>query len=105
MATIGTCDWDGTEFSIHENPKWNNVAGVYIFAGKNEEGLWVALYIGQASSLAERLANHEQWQEAQRLGATHVHAKSVSDDWERERLERDLIQSFQPRLNVQLRGN
>jgi excinuclease UvrABC nuclease subunit len=96
--------WLTHEFSIHQHGEnWSAVAGLYIFAGKNQAGQWSPLYIGQAGSLAERLPTHERWQEAAKLGATHVHAKVVSLQATRDSLEKQLIQAFQPRLNTQLR--
>ncbi len=80
---------------------WNAVAGLYIFAGTNSEGQWFPLYVGQAGSLAERIPTHERWQEAVQLGATHVHAKVVSLKATRDSLEDQLIQAYQPVLNVQ----
>ena len=63
----------------------------------------VPLYVGQAESLAERLPTHERWPEAMRLGATHVHARVVLEAAMRDSIESQLIRSFQPRLNVQLK--
>jgi len=82
---------------------WRDVAGIYIFCGVNREGRWEPLYIGQSSSLAERLATHERWSEAERLGATHIHVRAVPQEATRLELERQLIGYYQPRLNVQLK--
>jgi excinuclease UvrABC nuclease subunit len=99
-----TVSWLNNEFSVHQHgDNWSAVAGLYIFAGRNSQGQWVPLYIGQAGSLAERIPTHERWQEAAKLGATHVHAKVVSLQATRDSLEKQLIQAFQPRLNTQLR--
>lgn len=96
--------WLIHEFSVHDHDTdWNEVAGVYIFAGVNSEGKWSPLYIGQAESLAARLPTHERWLEAVRLGATHVHAMTVTNAALRVEIESNLIQSYQPRLNVQLK--
>jgi excinuclease UvrABC nuclease subunit len=94
--------WLTHEFSVHQHGEnWNAVAGLYIFAAMNSEGRWFPLYVGQAESLAERIPTHERWQEAVRLGATHVHARVVANGMMRDSLETELIQVFQPRLNVQ----
>jgi len=99
-----TCKWDGYEFGIYgQNTDWNAVGGIYIFTGLNQANQWVPLYIGQASSLAERLATHERLLEARSLGATHIHARVVATQSDRDSLERHLIQKFQPRLNSQLK--
>lgn len=68
--------WLNWEFEVYgPGTGWNEVAGLYIFAGLNSAGEWVALYIGSTESLAERLPNHPRWPEAVRLGATHIHVR------------------------------
>lgn len=99
-----TCNWLGHSFNVHKPPvNWSDKPGVYIFCGINQANEWVPLYIGQASSLVVRLAKHERWQEASTIGATHIHATVVRGQADRDQLESRLIQSYQPRLNVQLR--
>ena len=96
--------WLTYEFSVHGiGATWSKVAGIYIFTGVNAQNQWVALYIGQASSFAERLPNHDRWSEAHKLGATHVHARVESLQANRDKIEKELIQAFQPRLNTQLK--
>jgi excinuclease UvrABC nuclease subunit len=82
---------------------WNDVPGIYIFAGVNSAQKWYPLYVGQAKSLAERLPNHEKWPAALLLGATHVHAMVVQDESARCSIEQELIHTFQPRLNTHYR--
>lgn len=97
-------DWLGYTFNIHSPPvNWADKPGVYIFCAINQADEWVPLYIGQASSLAERLANHERWREAASLGAAYIHATVVRNKSDRDQMESNLIEAFQPRLNVQLR--
>jgi excinuclease UvrABC nuclease subunit len=97
-------NWLTHSFSINDpGASWKEVAGVYIFAGINQANQWVPLYIGQASSLAARLATHERWSEAKRLGATHIHARAVAKQSDRDAIERALIEAFQPHLNSQLK--
>jgi len=97
-------NWLSYEFTAYQHAtQWNNVAGIYIFAGLNRENRWVPLYIGQTDSFQDRIPSHEQWDKARSLGATHVHAKAVPLQADRDTAEKQLIQSFQPRLNVQLR--
>ena len=101
---MAKCTWITHECDVNDHAaNWNAVPGLYIFAGLNSEGRWAALYIGQAESLADRLPNHERWQEAVRLGATHVHARVVPQAATRDAVERELIQAYQPRLNSQLK--
>ena len=80
---------------------WYDVAGIYIFAGLTPRG-WRPFYIGQAKSFQNRIPNHENWPEAARLGATHVHAMVVPLEANRDTIEAELIAACQPAINVQL---
>jgi excinuclease UvrABC nuclease subunit len=96
--------WLDYEFGVYEpTVTWSEKSGIYIFAGINQEGRWVGLYIGQALSFKNRLANHDQWNAAARLGASHVHARVVELQANRDAIELQLIRAFQPRLNTQLK--
>ena len=100
--TQQTVNWLSNEFGVYTYQPinaWNDLPAVYIFAGLNQRGVWVPLYIGQTGSLAKRLPNHEQWPPAQRLGATHVHARVVQQETLRLQLEKSLIQGYNPSLN------
>ena len=103
-----TVSWQGHAFIVYQRGiDWNEVAGLYIFSGrvKDDQGttVWRPFYIGQTQNFSKRLPTHEDWPEAQRLGATHVHAMTMKNPEMRAEIERDLIQSYQPALNVQLR--
>ena len=80
------------------------LAGNYAFVMQLPDGRYRPLYFGEAENLQERIPGHERWAEALRAGATHVmaHATQVG---ERARCdeERDLIQQWNPALNVQHR--
>jgi excinuclease UvrABC nuclease subunit len=92
------------EFDIFSiDASWNETAGLYMFCGQNLQRLWAPKYIGQASSFKERLCDHEQWAPAVANGATHVLAMVVSQQSERDRLEKILIAELHPPLNVQHR--
>ena len=94
--------WGGYEFTIHdlERTTWNDVAGVYIFAGLDSTGRWwQPKYIGQTVSFADRLPGHERWDEARDRGATHVHAAVVRDGSQRIAAETALIRAYNPPLN------
>jgi hypothetical protein len=97
--------WSSHEFTVyqHGGTEWHSVAGIYIFAGPNSANQWIALYVGQCDSFADRIPSHEQWAAAVRLGATRVHAMAVPLAASRDRIEAELIRTFQPRLNTQLR--
>jgi excinuclease UvrABC nuclease subunit len=100
-----TVTWLTHEFVVYAQActTWHDVAGVYIFCGLTPQRQWRAYYIGQADSFQSRLPGHERWDEAARLGATHVHARVVPQAASRDTVERELIQAYQPPLNVQLR--
>ncbi|WP_155716920.1 hypothetical protein [Burkholderia stagnalis] len=102
---MNQCTWGQLTFEVHPpTANWNDVAGIYIFATWSQQhSQWIALYIGQASSLKDRLSNHERWDEALRLGATHVHVLVVPTQASRNSIEQSLIQACQPRLNQQLK--
>ena len=97
-----TVSWSGYPFGVYNHgADWSHNGGIYIFCGVNPQNQWVALYIGQADSFRNRIPQHEQWNQAVRLGATHVHAMAVQQASTRDAIERQLIQSHQPYLNVQ----
>lgn len=75
--------------------------GNYIFA-KVVNGYWVAVYIGQTNSLANRLNNHPKEPCAIRNGATHIHAHTNHQGENARKVEEvDLIENWQPVCNVQ----
>ena len=99
-----TVAWLGHDFSVHQHgDNWREVAGLYIFA-RLHEGNWYPEYIGKAANFRTYLPTHRHWQEAVQRGATHVHAMVLPDEAERDRIEAELIQHYQPPMNVQLRN-
>lgn len=98
-------DWDFTVYRMDGD--WTEVGGLYVFARRETDysgnSLWRALYVGQTHNFADRLPTHPRWQEAQQLGATHVHARTEENAVRRVEVEAALIFSLQPPLNVQLR--
>ncbi|MCY4129037.1 MAG: hypothetical protein OXG15_07320 [Gammaproteobacteria bacterium] len=106
MSTSQIVSWGGYDFNCYDptQTNWNDVPGIYIFAGKSADGRWWrAKYVGQTSSFIARLGpglnNHERWPEAIRGGATHVHARVVQNELERRSLELMLIETYNPPLN------
>ena len=94
--------WGGFEFTAYdpETTTWNDVPGVYVFAGLSDNLLWwVAKYVGQTSSFRERMQGHEKWAEAKLNGATHIHSRVVHDEFQRTAIETALIQAYSPVLN------
>lgn len=96
--------WLSHEFGVYPpTTPWNNVAGVYIFTGVDAHNRWAALYIGQADSFINRLPSHERWTEARMRGVTHIHVLVVPQQAQRDLIEQQLIQAFQPPMNTQLK--
>ncbi len=105
VALMETAIWLKHEFVVYlPTTTWHDVGGVYIFARPDPVG-WRAVYVGRTRSFADRLANtlaaHDRWTEAQSLGATHVHARVVGQEDARRALEEALIHVYRPRLNAQ----
>lgn len=95
-----TVSWMGYDFNVYSpDVYWNDVPGVYIFTGRNAEGLWVPVYIGQTNSFKNRLPSHERWLSARGHGATHVHARVEYNEATRQSIETELIRGFQPLMN------
>lgn len=61
---------------------------------------WTPLFLSRTGNLADRLDGHERWEEAQRLGATHVLALFEPDRDARAAAEEDLIEALRPALNA-----
>jgi hypothetical protein len=78
---------------IHKiGDSFKDEAGNYIYAKETQPRTWQPFYIGQTSSLADRLADHEKEDCAKRNGATHVHAHTTpSGETQRKAEEADLI--------------
>ena len=74
--------------------------GNYIYAKETKPQHWRPVYIGQTSSLADRLADHEKEACATRNGATHIRAHTTSGGQLRRRAEEDdLIEKWKPVCN------
>ena len=94
--------WLSHEFEVYEKvADWYDVAGVYIFAGLNNQNQWVPLYVGQTNSFHTRIPSHEKWSRAVLIGATRVHARVESLEATRLVMEQELIQAYDPQLNRQ----
>jgi hypothetical protein len=74
--------------------------GVYCFARPGHGGMgWVPLFVSRTGNLAKRLAGHEQWPEAQLLGATHILVHEHDERDAREYVEADLVAVLRPVMN------
>ena len=103
MSALPVISWSGYDFTCHdpELTNWNDVPGVYIFAGVSSDGRWwQAKYIGQTRSFRDRLNAHERWGEASRMGATHIHASVVEQEFRRSAIEGYLISAYSPPMNT-----
>lgn len=78
---------------------WYRYPVIYAFA-RLVSGRFQIMYIGEAGDAADRFSTHERWNEASRLGATHILTLiSTSDKFARKALEDELISYYQPRMN------
>lgn len=98
--------WDGKSgqkygYWIHEiGSSFKDEPGNYVYAKETEPRRWQPIYIGQTSSLADRLADHEKEACARRNGATHVHAHTTpGGETARRNEEADLIAKWNPACN------
>ena len=105
---MAECDirWKGASGTIYDywihpiGTNFKDEPGNYIYAKETQQGRWSPVYIGQTSSLAERLANHDKEDCARRNGATHIHAHTTAGGERRRRAEEsDLIEKWGPVCN------
>ncbi len=88
-------------FNVHR-PTEQFAAGpaVYCFARPGPGGRgWTPLFLSRTGNLSKRLATHEQWPQAQLLGATHVLVCQHDERDAREYVEADLAQALKPVMN------
>ncbi|MCW0217592.1 MAG: hypothetical protein OJI67_04640 [Prosthecobacter sp.] len=76
---------------------------IYIMAKRISNGYWAPLYIGEAKDIGSRMADHERYDEAVRLGATHLHVCNMTyfSETERCKIEEGAIGYWNPPLNKQ----
>ncbi len=97
-------NWLNHEFTVCKpDASWNDVGGVYIFCGINSKNQWQPYYIGKTDNFRNRIPSHEQWKSAAQLGATHIHAMTVQTEAMRDKIEKELVQTWKPPLNTQLK--
>ena len=109
MVTSTQVRWRGMSgqvysYSVHPvDENWYDGPGNYIFAKYIQGSGWIAIYIGETSSLKDRLSpfsGHEKADCAYRNGITHIHAHRSSDQQEVRRTEEaDLIGYYKPVCN------
>jgi hypothetical protein len=115
MSTTSTdyIDWTGASGKTYrywflETPRnaavIKNEGGNYAFVQQMTNGKFAPLYFGEGDSLQGRIPNHERWPDANRLGVTHVMSHTTpAGEAARLAEERDLIQHWNPPMNVQHR--
>lgn len=94
--------WLGHTFTVFDprGTTWNETAGIYIFCGVSPQNKWTCLYVGKTKSFKARPGDHDRWDEAVALGATHIHAMVAPLEADRDRIEQALIGGYKPPLNV-----
>ncbi|MYE34668.1 MAG: GIY-YIG nuclease family protein [Gemmatimonadales bacterium] len=91
--------WSGYIFNVHSpDSSFPARGGVYVF-DKGYEFNKKAYYVGQTSNLRDRLSGHEKWDDAEDLGATHIHIRLEAIESTRLRIEREIIDEYDPPLN------
>lgn len=88
-------------FSVHRpHEQFGTSPAVYCFARPGPGGRgWTPLFLSRTGNLQKRLANHEQWPEAQLLGATHILIHQHDERDAREYVEADLATALKPAMN------
>jgi len=88
-------------FSVHRpTEQFAGGPAVYCFARPGPGGRgWTPLFLSRTGNLGKRLASHEQWPQAQLLGATHVLICQHDERDAREYVEADLAQALKPVMN------
>jgi hypothetical protein len=88
-------------FSVHRpHEAFDAEPGVYCFARPGPGGRgWTPLFLSRTGNLSKRLASHEQWGEAQLLGATHILIHDADERDVREYVESDLAGALRPIMN------
>ena len=103
-----TCLWASFKFTVYDpDDDWPEVGGLYVFAHLRKDCQevrpWQPVYVGRTKNFGNRLPTHKKWPEAQKRGATHIHIRIEKKKHVRRRIEKKLIDLYQPVLNVQNR--
>jgi hypothetical protein len=89
-------------FSAHRPMEaFAKAPAVYAFArpGLGGQG-WTVVFLSRTANLEARLRGHERWEEARRMGATHVLVHQREERDVREFVEADLLDALRPAMNV-----
>lgn len=108
-ATLSLKGKSGNEFTfyIYElGTTFKKVGGIYVFTKRtqNSDGTWshTVLYIGKTEDLSTRFNNHHKESCYMNKGANRLCVRQVDTESERERIEKDMIQFYNPSCNDQL---
>lgn len=88
-------------FAVYRpDAQFASAPGVYCFARPGAGGRgWIPLFLSRTGNLSKRMASHEQWPEAQLLGATHILICDHDERDAREYVEADLARALKPVMN------
>lgn len=91
-------------FSLHRpNGKFPARAAVYAFVRPVQgAAAWAPVFLSRTANLSARMERHERWEEARRLGATHILVHQREERDVREFVEADLLATLKPVLNTPL---
>jgi len=86
---------------LRPGAKFPRAAAVYAFVRPViGAGAWAPVFLSRTANLAARMARHERWDEARRLGATHILIHQREERDVREFVEADLLATLKPVLNT-----
>ena len=109
MANVVWTGKSGNQYTFEVYPldttRFNEVECVYIYT-KAVEGKWKAIYVGQTSQLATRLAQHASGNGVsdkciQRSGASHLHVHMLTSESSRLDVETDIRNNYNTSCNMQ----
>ena len=87
-------------FEVHPwSTGFNNVGAVYAILRIRPDGAYDVLYVGQTGTLGARLSSHERQPCFDRERKTHVGAHVEGAEQTRLKIERDLIDFYDPPCN------
>ena len=110
MSNADYIDWPGQSgktyryWFLDRTGPINAVAGNYAFVMELANGSYRPVYFGETDDLQDCITSHERWNEAVRRGAKHVMGHTTpAGGLARCDEEMDLVQRWNPPLNVQYR--
>lgn len=84
---------------------FGRLSGIYVLLGRQWLGGQSVLYIGQTTDASNRPGSwcngHHIQASAQRMGLSAIGFMPVAYQWQRDQIEKDLIEGLKPPLNTQ----